>query len=128
MAVMERRDASPRNSHPNSQPSSGGGASGTSSSAKSAGSVRRCGGGSDGGAEGRAARRAGRHGGDGSGAGKSFQRVDELDDDEDLEVWDDARSRLAVSTPHSEIGLQDLFDDLRSARWRYFFSVPKVSK
>ena len=56
-----------------------------------------------------------------------YQRVDDDDDDEDLEVWDDAKfSARPIGDMHSENGFDDLLDDLRSQRWRYFFSVPKV--
>ena len=59
--------------------------------------------------------------------GEAYQRVEEDVDDEDLEVWDDARvSTRPLGTPHSESGLQDVLEDLRSQRWRYFFAVPKV--
>ena len=59
--------------------------------------------------------------------GSTYQRVDDDVDDEDLEIWDDAKlSSRPLATPHSESGLQDVLDDLRSQRWRYFFAVPKV--
>ena len=58
-----------------------------------------------------------------------YNRVDDDIDDEDLEIWDDAKfsaRQLGPDHHHSESGLQDVLDDLRSQRWRYFFSVPKV--
>ena len=61
-----------------------------------------------------------------AGAQEYSSSIDDVDD-EDLEIWDDGKlTARALHTPHSESGIQDVIDDLRSQRWRYFFSVPKV--
>ena len=60
-----------------------------------------------------------------------YQRHEEDIDDADLEVWDDANYSHRGTTPstlaRSESSLTDVLNDLRSQRWRYFFSVRRAA-